>query len=90
MVESEYKAKSPRANLPEALKIQGKIRAFGFFAGDPVENQAHYDKYSTDYDTMQDVTGFNDPRELFISVMEFFPDLDKNTKIIDYGAGTGL
>ena len=39
---------------------------------------------------MQEVTGFNDPRELLVSVLGFWPNLPKNTKIADFGCGTGL
>ena len=49
----------------------------------------HYDKYSSEYDNMQTMTGFNDPYEIVkvcVSELGSF----KEVRICDFGCGTGL
>ena len=40
------------------------IHSFGVFSYDQHENAEHYNKYSKEYDSIQEMTGFNDPFEL--------------------------
>jgi len=60
MVESH----SPKADLARCYQNEEIIHAFGVFSFDQRENAIHYDKYSTEYDNMQSMTGFNDPYEI--------------------------
>lgn len=72
------------------------IHAFGVFSFDQKENAVHYDKYSTEYDNMQTMTGFNDPYELvkvchnLLGSKESNVLANLNAKIVDFGCGTGL
>jgi len=53
----------------------------------------HYDKYSSEYDNMQEMTGFNDPVELIKVVKRELLEAGKITqesRVVDFGCGTGL
>ena len=74
------------------------IHAFGVFSFDQRENAVHYDKYSSEYDNMQSMTGFNDPYEIVKACCDQLTSADKlsdvlankHAKVIDFGCGTGL
>lgn len=50
----------------------------------------HYDKYSKDYDSLQAMTGFNDPFELVTLLVGPKLNVSTDSKTIDFGCGTGL
>ena len=89
-------ADSPKANLERCYQNEELIHAFGVFSFDQKENAEHYDKYSTEYDNMQTMTGFNDPYELVKVCHELLESRESNVlanvdaKIVDFGCGTGL
>ncbi len=79
----------PKSDLETCYANEEVIRQFGEFSFDCKENAQHYDKYSQQYDMMQAATGFNDPYEL-VKVMIEILKTPKDSKIIDFGCGTGL
>ena len=80
---------SPKADMARCHQNEALIHAFGVFSFDQKENEVHYDKFSSEYDNMQTMTGFNDPHEIVkVCVNEL--GTAKDVRICDFGCGTGI
>ena len=79
----------PIARMDECQQNEGDIRGFGDnLCKDVQTNNVLYDQYAAKYDKIQDVTGFNDPFEIVKYLKDNNFPLD--SKIIDFGCGTGI
>ena len=79
----------PQASLEQCFENKEDICGFGDNLGkDTAANRTHYDSYASKYDKIQEVTGFNDPSMIVKYLVD--NNVRKESKIIDFGCGTGI
>ena len=89
---SSNKAKmaEPTSDITWIKENVQTIHGIGSFKDSKEENCDHYGSYAKQYDLITSKIGMNDQYHLATFLQQEFPDLPRDSKIIDFGCGTGL
>lgn len=81
----------PQAQIEKCVEFKDDIQDFGEnLTADTIKNRDLYDRIATNYDFVQEITGFNDPQMVSQYILQNKDKYPTDIRIADFGCGTGF